>query len=106
MNSQRYTLLTFLPLSLLQQLKSVINVFYLCNGTLELFPEISWNNPLASFIPVGFVIIVGMIFEAVSDLRRWRSDCKINEQQVTVVDQRVVNAADLQVGQVIELESE
>jgi len=63
-------------------MKNVINIFYIANGILQTFPAISTNSPLASLIPVAYVIILGMILEAVSDLRRWSNDRKINNQKM------------------------
>jgi len=56
----------------------VINSFFIVNGMLQSIPAISTNSPLASFIPVGWVIIMGMVFELVSDLRRYSSDKETN----------------------------
>ena len=87
-------------------MKNVINVFYLLNGTLQLFPAISTNSPLASFIPVGFVILVGMILEIVADFRRYLSDQEVNTYKVARVTKEgteETTAAELQVGDVVEL---
>ena len=84
----------------------MINVFYILNGTLQLFPAISTNSPLASYIPVGFVILVGMILEGVADFRSWRSDSAINNYKVNRVSNTSTQetvAADLKVGDVIEM---
>ena len=75
-SSTKYNVFTFLPITLFVQLKSVINCFYLFNGMLQTFPSISTNSPLASLIPVIWVMLLGIVFELIADLRRWSSDKK------------------------------
>ena len=75
-SSTKYSILSFLPLTLMQQLKNIINVFYLVNGTLQTIPQFSTNNPLVSFIPTVWVMLLGIIFELVADLKRYRTDKK------------------------------
>ena len=90
----------------------MINGFFIVNGCLQSIPAISTNSPLASFIPVIWVIFMGMIFELITDLRRWRSDRQVNNQRVERVyvdrsTQEVVKedtiSADLQVGDIVVL---
>lgn len=112
-SSTKYTILTFLPLSFSQQLKSVINSFFIINGILQCIPSIRTNSPLASFIPVSWVILMGMIFELITDLRRWRSDKQVNNYQVerVFIDSTSKNiktatvfSAQLEVGDIIVLQ--
>ena len=79
-----------MPLTLFQQLKNIINLFFIINGLLQHIPSISTNSPLVSLIPVSFVIILGIIFELIQDVRRWLSDNEVNAQQV----QKVVDDGD------------
>lgn len=79
---------------------------------MQSIPQISTNSPLASAIPVTWVIIVGIIFELISDLRRWRSDRKVNNYEVKRVYQKEkgklemapTRSADLNVGDIIVLQ--
>jgi hypothetical protein len=80
--SQKYSLLTFLPITILLQLSKVLNIFYLVNGSLQTIPAISTVSPLASLIPVLFVIFVGIVLEAISEYRRYCSDYEQNSQPV------------------------
>lgn len=111
-SSTKYSPLTFLPLSLLQQVKNVIICFYILNGILQTMPRFRTNNPLSSIIPTIYVILLGVIFELIADLRRWSHDRKINGQMVTAVfkaaDQLLTTpstAADLMVGDIVLLEN-
>jgi hypothetical protein len=44
--------------------------------------QISTNSPLASLIPVSWIIGMGMLFELIADLRRWMSDRQVNNYPV------------------------
>ena len=109
MSSTKYSWWSFLPLTLFQQLKNIINLFFIINGLLQHIPSISTNSPLVSLIPVSFVIILGIIFELIQDVRRWLSDNEVNAQQVQKVvddgDKKLKNnqqlAESLKVGDVI-----
>ena len=54
------------------------NVFYLANVILQFQPSISTNSPIASLIPLSFVIFIGMLREFLADLKRWGEDRKTN----------------------------
>ena len=82
MSSTKYNLLTFLPITLFIQLLNVINAFYIFNAGLQMIPSISTNSPLASIIPVSWVILLGILFELIADLRRWQADRKQNRQPI------------------------
>ena len=109
MSSTKYNKWNFLPLSLFQQLKSIINLFFIVNGILQYIPSISTNSPLISLIPVSWVIILGIIFEGVSDVRRWLSDNEVNAQKITIVTtdgNKEILSETLKVGDIIELNND
>ena len=76
--STRYNFFTFLPAIFLYQFTKVTNCFYVLNAILQSTPSISINNPLASIIPLSFIVLVGMMKEAVVEARRYLQDRKIN----------------------------
>ena len=81
-------MINFLPLTLFQQLKNIVNIFFLLNSFLQSRRNISTNNPLVSLLPTLYSIIVGMIFELIGDYRRWKSDQIVNNQ---IVKKMVLN---------------
>jgi hypothetical protein len=64
----------------------VINIFYFVNGFLQMIPAIQTNGPLATFIPLSFVIIVGIIKEAIVDFRRYKADNETNGRKCLKYD--------------------
>jgi phospholipid-transporting ATPase len=69
---------TFLPAALFIQFLNLTNVFYLANVILQFQPSISTNSPLASLIPLSFVVFIGMLREFLADMKRWSEDRKTN----------------------------
>ena len=69
---------SFLPLSLLVQFLNVVNVFYLLNGVLQFFPSIQTISPIGSYAPLAFVVVTGVIKEAVIDYKRYVQDKQSN----------------------------
>lgn len=66
----------------MQQLKNVINIFFLFNSYMQSVSQISTNSPFASLIPVSWIIAMGMMFDLIADLRRWMSDRQVNNYLV------------------------
>ena len=76
--STRYNVITFLPATILQQFTRVVNCFYCFNAVLQSIPAVSTNNPLATIIPLSWVILMGVIKEAIVEIKRWHDDRTVN----------------------------
>jgi len=63
----------------------VVNAFFLVNGILQSIPSISTNSPLATLVPLAFVVILGVIKEAVAEIKRWQEDRAFNSTQAREV---------------------
>jgi len=88
----------------------VTNVFYLINVILQYQPSISTNSPLASLVPLVFVIFIGMLKELIADVKRWREDMKTNKMlykrvhtQGQIDSVQYVKSESLKVGDILEL---
>ena len=78
-STTKYTLLNFLPLTILLQFSRIANVFYLVNAILQTIPSISTNDPLATIIPLVYVVSLGILKEFLADYKRYKNDNKVNE---------------------------
>jgi len=78
--STRYNVITFLPITMMQQFARIINCFYLFNALLQCIPTISTNSPLATIIPLTFMIMLGVLKELVVELKRWHDDREANRK--------------------------
>ena len=89
------------------QLKNVMHCFFLFNGFLQSIESISTNSPLASLVPVGWTMSMGIIFELIADIRRYNSDKKVNNQQVDILKEGETSvkttSSKLKVGNIIKM---
>ena len=75
--TNKYHLLTFIPVNLFNQFCRLANFYFLIVILLLQFP---WApiSAAAAIVPLVIVIGISMIREAIEDYLRWRSDQKIN----------------------------
>ena len=45
-----------------------------------MIPAISTNNPLATIIPLAFIIVLGIIKELIVEIKRWNDDRIVNKK--------------------------
>lgn len=69
----RYTVLTFIPLTILQNFKRVANIYFLLMTVVSFMP---WSpiTPIVQVLPLVFVIAISMIKELIEDLLRFKND--------------------------------
>jgi magnesium-transporting ATPase (P-type) len=109
--TSRYTVLTFLPLSIMIQFTKIANVAWLIVMILNCFPQIRINSPAAVAAVLGAIIFIGVLKEGLSDLSRHKSDKKTNETPVRKIgtleagDKHKVNIClrDVKVGDILVL---
>lgn len=97
----------FLPLAIFIQFLNVTNVFYLINVILQYQPSISTNSPIASLVPLCFVIAVGVLKELLADIKRYTEDKKTNGIEYSRLEKdqslKKVRSAQLKVGDILQL---
>lgn len=74
----KYTLYSFLPLSIINQYKRIANIYFLALSVLCLIPEISPWDPVTQIAPTIFVLGIAIIREAIEDYYRYKSDTLSN----------------------------
>ncbi|GAM29207.1 hypothetical protein SAMD00019534_123830 [Acytostelium subglobosum LB1] len=75
----KYTYWSFIPKNLYEQFRRAANFYFLIIAIIQLIPiQASPVNPLTTVIPLIFVLSVTAIKEAVEDIKRRKSDSKIN----------------------------
>ena len=82
-STTKYNALNFLPVTFLMQFSKVANCFYLVSGILQAIPSISTNDPMATIIPLAYVIVLGIFKEFLADYKRYQSDKKVNTYPAT-----------------------
>ena len=111
LRSTRYTLLTFLPVNLFEQLAPWIkpaNFYFLCIAVLQAFPSISTTQGRPSILlPLLIVIIISAVKDALEDYGRWKGDWQKNNEQYKTYHRghfHLAHSKDLLVGDIIMIE--
>ena len=104
--NQKYSVLSFLPLVLYNQFKFFLNLYFLVMACSQFVPVLRIGYLYTYWGPLGFVISVTMVREAIDDIRRWQRDREVNLAKYAKITERgrvMVTASKLQVGDVVEV---
>ena len=71
----------FLFQVLYNQFKFFLNFFFLLMACSQFIPELRIGYLYTYWVPLGFVISVSLIREAVDDIRRYQRDCEVNSSR-------------------------
>ncbi|XP_052796931.1 phospholipid-transporting ATPase ID-like isoform X1 [Mya arenaria] len=83
--TSKYSIITFLPKNLFEQLQRIANAYFLGLLILQLIPQISSLPFYTTVVPLGFVLAVTGIKDAVDDFRRHRSDDQVNNRKTLLL---------------------
>lgn len=106
--TSKYSLLTFLPLNLLEQFQRLANFYFLCLLVLQLIPAISSLTPITTAIPLIGVLALTAVKDAYDDIQRHLSDSQVNNRRSkTFRNGKLVDEkwSGVQVGDVIRMEN-
>ena len=81
----KYTLWSFLPLSLYNQCRLAMNKYFLLIALLQLWPYITPVNPVTTWVPLAVIFLISTTKEGVDDYRRLRQDRLANERRVSIM---------------------
>ena len=87
--SNKYTLLSFLPLALRLQFREVANIYFAFIAVFYAWEKVSPVVGLSRFsgaFSLGVVLFYGLVLEAIQDIRRWRQDQSINNAPCRILD--------------------
>jgi magnesium-transporting ATPase (P-type) len=103
----KYSMLNFLPLSVLNQYRKLANCYFLLVTLISLIPGISPWAPISQIVPTVFVLFVAVVREGIEDYMRYKQDVITNsqvvERVVTEGEKREVAARGIKVGDVIRI---
>ncbi|XP_029939575.1 phospholipid-transporting ATPase IC [Salarias fasciatus] len=104
--SHKYSLLTFLPLTLYEQFQRAANLYFLLMLVLQSIPIISSIPWYITMIPLLFVLSVKGVKDIVHDMERRRCDSEINARPCEILASqsfKTVQWKDLHVGDVVRI---
>ncbi|CAI4223113.1 unnamed protein product [Auanema sp. JU1783] len=103
--NQKYSIFSFVPLVLFQQFKFFLNLYFLLMACSQFIPAIQIGAPITYWGPLGFVLTITLIREALDDFVRFLRDKELNGEKyekLTRDGTRVeVKSCDIKVGDVI-----
>ncbi|XP_039676377.1 probable phospholipid-transporting ATPase IIB isoform X1 [Perca fluviatilis] len=102
--NQKYNIFTFVPGVLYQQFKFFLNLYFLVVACSQFVPSLKIGYLYTYWAPLGFVLAVTMVREAVDEVRRYQRDKEMNSQlysKLTVRGKIQVKSSDIQVGDLI-----
>uniref|UniRef100_A0A9L0JJT7 Phospholipid-transporting ATPase n=1 Tax=Equus asinus TaxID=9793 RepID=A0A9L0JJT7_EQUAS len=79
-NNQKYNFFTFLPGVLFNQFKYFFNLYFLLLACSQFVPEMRLGALYTYWVPLGFVLAVTIIREAVEEIRCYLRDKEVNSQ--------------------------
>ncbi|GMT29153.1 hypothetical protein PFISCL1PPCAC_20450, partial [Pristionchus fissidentatus] len=108
--NQKYNIFSFVPLVLFQQFKFFLNLYFLLMACSQFIPMIQIGSPITYWGPLGFVLCITLIREALDDFVRFLRDKEMNGEtyeKLTRDGTRVpVKSSDISVGDIIIIEKD
>ncbi|XP_076991298.1 putative phospholipid-transporting ATPase IIB isoform X3 [Tamandua tetradactyla] len=105
--NQKYNVFTFLPGVLYEQFKFFLNLYFLVVSCSQFVPALKIGYLYTYWAPLGFVLAVTVMREAIDEFRRFQRDKEVNSQlysKLTVRGKVQVKSSDIQVGDLIIVE--
>ncbi|RUS20286.1 hypothetical protein BC937DRAFT_95535 [Endogone sp. FLAS-F59071] len=91
----KYTVISFLPKNLFEQFRGVANLYFLFLVILQMFPIFGATEPGLAVMPIGAILLITAIKDAVEDYKRHKSDEAVNKAKTkTLKGWRNVNEMD------------
>ncbi|XP_075427668.1 putative phospholipid-transporting ATPase IIA [Ascaphus truei] len=106
-NNQKYNFFTFLPGVLFNQFKYFFNLYFLLLACSQFVPEMRLGPLYTFWVPLGFVLAVTIIREAVEEIRCLVRDKEVNSQvysKLTARGTMKVRSSSIQVGDLVIVE--
>ncbi|GAB1287249.1 Phospholipid-transporting ATPase [Apodemus speciosus] len=106
-NNQKYNFFTFLPGVLFSQFRYFFNFYFLLLACSQFVPEMRLGALYTYWVPLGFVLAVTIIREAVEEIRCYVRDKEMNSQVYSRLTSRgtvKVKSSNIQVGDLILVE--
>ncbi|XP_048385421.1 probable phospholipid-transporting ATPase IIB isoform X1 [Stegostoma tigrinum] len=105
--NQKYNIFTFVPGVLYQQFKFFLNLYFLVVSCSQFVPSLKIGYLYTYWAPLGFVMAVTIVREALDEFRRYQRDEEMNSQlysKLTIRGKMQVKSSDIQVGDLIIVE--
>jgi phospholipid-translocating ATPase len=94
-STRKYTWLTFAPVSLLFQFRSLSNIYFLLTACIMLIPGVSPISPISAIGPLAFVLFVSEVREFIEEYQKYVRDVATNSTSVTRITKSATGSPEL-----------
>ncbi|KAM4699539.1 LOW QUALITY PROTEIN: phospholipid-transporting ATPase IB [Discoglossus pictus] len=84
-STAKYSMLTFLPRFLYEQIRRAANAFFLFIALLQQIPDVSPTGRYTTLVPLIFILTVAGIKEIIEDYKRHKADNTVNKKKTIVL---------------------
>uniref|UniRef100_A0A663FJR0 Phospholipid-transporting ATPase n=1 Tax=Aquila chrysaetos chrysaetos TaxID=223781 RepID=A0A663FJR0_AQUCH len=81
----KYSVVTFLPRFLYEQIRKAANAFFLFIALLQQIPDVSPTGRYTTLVPLLFILTVAGIKEIIEDYKRHKADSAVNKKKTIAV---------------------
>lgn len=107
--NQKYNVFTFVPMVLFQQFKFFLNLYFLLMACTQFIPAVQIGAPITYWGPLGFVLTITLIREALDDFARFLRDRELNAEKyekLTPHGFEPIASSDITVGDLIVIQKD
>ena len=101
--------LTFLPLSILYRMKSLLNIIFLITSIISCIKILSTKSISSALIPFLMVIGIGLIMDLIEEIKRYRNDLETNGSLTKIYQNkkfRNIKWSDIKIGNLIKVKKD
>uniref|UniRef100_A0A7M4FZ34 P-type ATPase N-terminal domain-containing protein n=1 Tax=Crocodylus porosus TaxID=8502 RepID=A0A7M4FZ34_CROPO len=80
-STAKYSVVTFLPRFLYEQIRRAANAFFLFIALLQQIPDVSPTGRYTTLVPLLFILTVAGIKEIIEDYKRHKADSTVNKKK-------------------------
>ncbi|KAK1340775.1 hypothetical protein QTO34_017169 [Cnephaeus nilssonii] len=84
-STAKYSVLTFLPRFLYEQIRRAANAFFLFIALLQQIPDVSPTGRYTTLVPLIIILTIAGIKEIVEDFKRHKADNAVNKKKTIVL---------------------
>ncbi|NXD72743.1 AT8A2 ATPase, partial [Eolophus roseicapillus] len=84
-STAKYSVVTFLPRFLYEQIRKAANAFFLFIALLQQIPDVSPTGRYTTLVPLLFILTIAGIKEIIEDYKRHKADSAVNKKKTIVL---------------------
>lgn len=84
-STAKYSVITFLPRFLYEQIRRAANAFFLFIALLQQIPDVSPTGRYTTLMPLIFILSIAAIKEIIEDYKRHKADNNVNKRKIKVL---------------------